>query len=281
VKVLQGLSPVMKAIGGLVGIAAAVVSILVAFDIIGGGSDALGAAVDKTIDAGSSRVTLEMSGEGENPFSFSGAGEMDFRRSRGRLNYDYSAMGGPSEVEAIIVGSTFYFRPADRSRLPEGKTWVRVSISDLVGEKAGSVQIGLLPLGQDDPSRLLEMLRETGDAKEVGEERLFGGATTHYHGEIDREKFVEYASSEKGTMTEENARTLLQDVQGAIPFDIWVDSDGLVRREAVAMRSKVEGETITISAAVDLFDFGIEVDAEAPPAEAVVDISDVPDLVRR
>ncbi|HWI74907.1 MAG TPA: hypothetical protein VNT55_23295, partial [Baekduia sp.] len=58
-----------------------------------------------------------------------------------------------------------------------------------------------------------------------------------------------------------------------IPIDVWVDAKHLVRREKVAYDVTVQGQKASFDMTVDLTKFGVEVDAEAPAADDVVDFS--------
>ena len=55
---------------------------------------------------------------------------------------------------------------------------------------------------------------------------------------------------------------------------MFVDDDGLLRRMVMKMSLAVAGEKVSVEALTDYYDFGVEVDVEAPPAAQVFDVSD-------
>ena len=42
----------------------------------------------------------------------------------------------------------------------------------------------------------------------------------------------------------------------------------------MTMTPAIEGEQVKMSIAMDYFDFGVDVDVQAPPADAVLDVTD-------
>ncbi len=50
----------------------------------------------------------------------------------------------------------------------------------------------------------------------------------------------------------------------SIPSEIWIDEDGLPRRMKLTMHVEAEGQTADMDIAMDLFDYGIDVNVEAP-----------------
>jgi hypothetical protein len=113
--------------------------------------------------------------------------------------------------------------------------------------------------------------------EEIGEEDVRGTETTHYRAEIDVDKVVEQLrDADISDDARELAEKGLEQFEGGtIPTDVWIDDDGRARRQDVEMRLRVEGETLDVRTRVEMFDFGVEVDVEAPPADEVVDISEL------
>ena len=61
----------------------------------------------------------------------------------------------------------------------------------------------------------------------------------------------------------------------SVPVVVFVDDDGLLRRMTMDFAMKVEGEQMSMSMRIDYFDFGADVDVQAPPARDVTDATDL------
>jgi hypothetical protein len=256
-----------KGANGVVATVAAIVGLGVTFGIvkpIGGGTEnALASAAGATVDAGSSRVILDMSVDAgdQGKLAFSGDGAFDYRTNKGTFTYDYSATPGAealSSVPAIIHPSTLYY---NFSSVAPGltKPWVRMTPAELaksLGTSEKDVTEALSASG--DPSQILDFVKEAGDVEEVGEEQLFGVTTKHYKGELDPKKLDLPEGS----------------TEGPIRVEVWVDESGVVRRTELAGRFKEGGTTAALKIKQDLSDFGTKVDAEAPPADQVATLEE-------
>jgi hypothetical protein len=256
-----------KGANGVVATVAAIVGLAVTFGIIrpigDGTEDALASAAGATVDAGSSRVTLEMSIDAgsEGRLAFSGDGAFDYRTNKGTLTYDYSATRGAealSAIPAIIHPGALYY---NFSSVVPGleKPWVRMTPAELaksLGASKEDVPEALTASG--DPSQVLDYVKSAGEVEEVGEEPLFGVTTKHYKGELDPKKLeLEPGSTE-----------------GPIRISVWVDDSGVVRRTELSARFTEGGTTAALRIKQDLSDFGTRVRAEAPPADKVATLAE-------
>ena len=57
----------------------------------------------------------------------------------------------------------------------------------------------------------------------------------------------------------------------SVPFEVFVDDDGLLRRMTMDMTMTIEGEHMSMKVSMDYFDFGVDVNVQAPPASDVFD----------
>jgi hypothetical protein len=56
-------------------------------------------------------------------------------------------------------------------------------------------------------------------------------------------------------------------------MDVWVDGDGRLRRLEYEMElSDVDGARVAVGVTMELYDFGVEVDVVAPPADETTDL---------
>jgi hypothetical protein len=82
----------------------------------------------------------------------------------------------------------------------------------------------------------------------LGSEEIRGVTTTHYRAHLDKTKA---------------GLGILKDEPGVV--DAWIDDQGLPRRIRVPFGGENEAAGV-----FDLFDFGVPVDVEAPPANEIV-----------
>lgn len=249
---------------------------------------AVAEAATKTTEAGSSRVAFEgsVSGGGlPQTFQFTGEGVVDYRSKQVRLTYDMSeVLPGDGRLELVMDGTVMYmkFPQAISSELPGGKAWIKADLQAM-GEELGVDLGAFMQLNQGDPAQMLAYLRgASDDVEELGEEDVRGAATTHYRAQINLRKSVEETA---GPLDDETRRTLRESVDRlveitgveVIPMDVWIDGEGLARRLAMEFDMKLPEATekMHMEMSIDFFDFGVEVDVEPPPADEVLDITEL------
>jgi hypothetical protein len=151
------------------------------------------------------------------------------------------------------------------SQIPGGKQWIKLDISEL-GKSAG-VEVGKLMSGsQLQPSDLLGMLRSEGATiRKIGSATIGGTATTHYRVTVDLAKALE----SKGL-----ASPLLGSVAAQmpkLPEDVWIGTDGLVRRVGLSYGFPRAGHRIRMHMTLNISDYGAHVTIAAPPSSQVFD----------
>jgi hypothetical protein len=264
---LRARSGAFKATIALVGPATAIISTLLALNVITpfGEEDAIAKGLDKTRAASTSAVSIELDerspANGSSPTSFSAEGEFDHDAGRGRLAFDFGQTEGlesSSNVQAIFAGRLIYLRgelPAGAT--PEDKPWLRIDpvpVTERLRELEAFDESAQLPADLSflsktdfvDPSQALDYLERSSDLEEVGERTLFGRKTTLYSGGF----------TEKGSRFRVRA---------------WIDEDDLIRR------LEVTGGAEDIAYTVSFKDFDVQVNAQPPPPDQVVDAMSVLD----
>jgi hypothetical protein len=229
--------------------------------------DAVAAAAAQTADAGSSRVAFEVSASSfGRDVTVRGQGAFDYEASKGRLELDASSLLTGSRLEVRIVDSRVFVRvPAALAWIPGAKPWLTVGDESLDAYGLGGLQ--------QDPGRLLSLLRASSTrVSKTGTVAIRGVETTRYVAQLELTKTLEANLDALGlTATEREAlRRAAEELRGrsaqqTLPVVVFVDGDGLVRRLTVR---DAEG-----SVSVDFWDFGADVDVQAPPASDVSDIS--------
>ncbi|HLK45929.1 MAG TPA: hypothetical protein VKT18_08055 [Acidimicrobiales bacterium] len=263
-----------KGISGAIGTVATIVGTLLALGVIhpfGAGGVSVAQAATRTVDKGTSRVTITVRGplpSGGNGVLFSADGTQDYRLDRGAYTYDYSGLaqstpGFPTTVSAIVDGTTMYVRlPQPRA----GKEWLVLDLVQVYKQQEG-VDLGPFFADSSDPGTALTNLLAAGNVKAVGKEQLLDGTeATRYSGTIDLEKVAENAPADQRRAALRAVTAL--EARGAsseLPVQVWIGDDGLVRKvdEDVSVGSQ------SISVEVQLFDFGVTVHATPPPAALV------------
>jgi hypothetical protein len=105
-----------------------------------------------------------------------------------------------------------------------------------------------------------------------------GTETTHYHVVVDLLKIADAVPAAKQAAVR---RTFRREVEligtHTMPIDVWIDSQGLVRRERfdMSMRPPSASAPVGLQMSIDFFDFGAPVHVVPPPARQVADFADL------
>lgn len=235
-------------------------------------SDVVGAAVERTTDAGSSRMTLHVRLLAEGgAVAFAAGGISNYQTQRGRVTFDLRPLGG-GRLE-LVFDRFLYF-----VRLPDAVRWIRVDLTNLAGvPNPGQFD----PFHQGDPLQQLHVVRTAFGVREVGEERVRGVETTHYRARASVERALALRTSGSG---EERRRAAMERTLGGlfgaeVPLELWIDGDGRLRRMDMALAGSTESASgpvaLTVETRMELFDFGVSVDVARPPAAQTVDLADI------
>ena len=193
---------------------------------------------------------------------------------------DLGMLGGTMDM--IVDGTVIYMRtPAFEQQVPT--EWVSLDPSKM--DPAMAAQFG--GGGMTDPSAYVGLFAGVVDVEAAGEQTIDGVATTRYEGTIDLKRVLEEFPSVLGedvnrAQTKALEQTLDQfetlGIDGKIPFEIWIDEDGLPRRQAISMDfgEMVPGVgTASMDIRVDFSAFGVPVRVEVPKPSEVTDMTDV------
>jgi LppX_LprAFG lipoprotein len=222
----------------------------------------LAATGEGTLERGSARIALDatVSSGGEEQ-SVAADGAFDFEEQVGRL----SLGAGGGEIELLYDEETVYARlPEDT--LPIGQGWLKVDL-DALGDLSGFDLAQLAQAGRVTPAEYLRWLSAAKDVERVGEEDVRGVPTTHYRGVIDVNRLIE---------EQPDLRRSLEALDlDEVPTDVWIDEEGLLRRVTQEYELSSAGEKTSTNVTMELYDFGVEVEAEPPDEEEVFDVSDL------
>jgi hypothetical protein len=193
---------------------------------------------DALKDASTSRMEWRFEGAGARDFGvWRLSGLIDYANSRGDMVIKGKSDSAP-EARAIFVGRNTYLG----AKIDGTMYWQK----DIVADTTGADRFVPGP-GGSTPDRLLEdLINASRKVDKLGSEEIRGVTTTHYRAQLDEKK-------------------LGADGDTSVAVDAWIDEQGLPRR--VRVPSGGDGDTAAVA---DLFDFGVPVDVEAPPASEIV-----------
>ena len=244
--------------------------------------DAVLDAITAVYEAGSYHQELDMSmtAEGQS-LSITADADIDNTTQRAAMTMDLGLMGG--EMEMVVDDGVIYMRsPAFEPIAPT--PWVSMDPAKMDPEAAA--QLGGFGPGTTDPSAYAGLFAGVFDVRASGAADIDGVATTRYVGTIDLAKVLEGFSDVVGedvdAATKEQLEAAVEQfdalgIDEKIPFQIWIDEDGLPRRQRITMDfgELVPGtEEALLDMTVDYSAFGEPVDVEIPKASQVTDITD-------
>jgi hypothetical protein len=248
---------------------------------------AVSGAAAEVQDAGTFRMRFSMTmrdvpGAPSGSISMTGRGAFDYERQTGRMTMDMGSMlgnlapPGSGRVDMILEGLVIYMRMPFLTRMiPGGKPWLKMDLES-IGREAGIDLAALSQMGQSDPTQYLTYLSGASEnVREVGEQRIRGVRTTHYHAEVDLQTVLEQAPPEirdKARASVEMLEEMLAD--DTMPVDVWIDRRGLPRRMSSSYEMKVpeSEETTEVTYSMELSAYGTKVRVKAPPASLVTDL---------
>jgi hypothetical protein len=243
---------------------------------------AVAEAATKTADAGSARFSFTgtVNGVAGGPVTVGGEGEYTGRQAR--LTFDMSDLGAATggafggEMELVMDGLVINMKLPSQitSALPGGKEWIRFDLA-AAGEELGVDFEELMRLQQTDPAQALKyLLGASDDFERVGSQQVRGVETTHYRGTVDLRKALEQIPADSG---DELERVLELVGDPKMPFEVWIDDDGLARRMKYEqpLPAGQGGEDATMALTMEMYDFGADVDVEPPPDDEVIDLQEL------
>lgn len=223
-------------------------------------------------------------------FSITASGYVNERQGSARMSMDLSGIPGASAlsgegagtIQMIIRYPVIYMQaPALASRLPAGKTWIKLDVAK-AAQAAGIDSSQLGSLNQTDPTQFLQYLRaSSGNVTATGSETLFGVSTTRYHATLQLGRVLDQLPDAQKSV----AKGLLDKLGngGAIPVDVWVDAGGRLRRMQMSIgltlpvgsAGATTGTSPSLSGTVtvDFTSYGPVPPILAPPSSQVFDAS--------
>ena len=114
----------------------------------------------------------------------------------------------------------------------------------------------------------------SGSITAVGSDKVHGVETSHYRATIDTSKLAQLVPAAHRQSLGGLDQTARQAGVTALPVDVWVDADQLVRKVSIDLDAKQPGTAMAVKASlvVELYDcYGTPLELTLPPADQVVD----------
>jgi hypothetical protein len=146
-----------------------------------------------------------------------------------------------------------------------------------VAEALGADARALTAAFRVDPASQLDALAKAGAVKEIGTADLGGEEVRRYAGEISQEESLATVPEADRAAVREALEKLTAGSPAAkdleVPFEAWVDGDGMIRREQLSLDTPAKDGVSAgkIVLRVDYSDFGRELDVRLPPAGETFD----------
>jgi hypothetical protein len=247
------------------------------------------AAAEKTQAAGSAHLAFDLSvGSGDTAQSFTGDADVNFGNGDPATAEAHMRFALPETLGMDIgsiemtleAGPVIYLRsPVFTEMLRAPTPRIKIDPATVPG-MAG--QLGSLTGGQSDPTGSLTMLYGLIDVEEIGTDTIDGAQATHYRATFDLSKALEQIPAAHREALQQAIDGLRRQTGGQdltdMPIDIWVDSDGYLKRlqyllelpeGATGSSGGSFGMTMTLS------NVGAPMDIQPPPADQVTDILDL------
>jgi hypothetical protein len=245
--------------------------------------DAVLDAMAAVYEAGTFHQELKMSLSAEGmSFSISGEADVDNEHQKVDMTMDLGMLGG--EMQLVMDGGIVYMRSPAFADAPT--PWVSMD-PEKMDPASHAVQFGGFGAGTTDPSAYAGLFAGVFDVKDSGQVEIQGISTTHYVGTIDLEKvmasFSDMMGEDVDPATKEQLEAAVKQFEALgidqkIPFEIWIDGEGLPRRQAITMDfgDAVPGaEDAGLEMTVDYSAFGEPVHVRIPKRSQVTDVTDL------
>jgi hypothetical protein len=242
-----------------------------------GGPDAVARAATATAKAGTAatKITVEMRGFGlPKPLAVTGSGVTSLRSSELDLTFDLDPVVqalAAQAPEAALLGSGLKLRTLVKGSdvrvqvpkipgiaLPGGATWIGLDLGEVVEAMGGDAR-ALGTAMRVDPASQLKALERAGAVKEIGTADLNGEEVRRYAGSLSAEESLAAApQADRAALRKALKELGAGGRQVEIPFEAWLDGDGMIRREQFSLdtpaRDRVAAGKVVVR--VEYSDFG-------------------------
>jgi hypothetical protein len=234
-----------------------------------------------TLATGTATLTFtQTSDDSGSPVTSTGDGGYQLATKAGRLNLVLKGVPGVpdgSKADAIIDGTTVYahlLTGADNlKKVGVTAPWIKLDLRSL--SSIPGLSLGTIAEAQSaNPDQFLLFLKGAVDpVTKVGTETVSKVSTTHYKFDVDLDQAAAKTTGDDDATVNKAIATY---TGTKIPTEVWIDNSGLVRRLAYTFEVKPgAGKTTPVHqmTSFEFQQFGTPVDAAAPPANQVADVT--------
>jgi hypothetical protein len=200
-------------------------------------------------------------------------GSFDRRDKVGAVTAVAHVAGREVRIRELISRLTLYMPAAavpNARTLLGTKRWIKINISGAIpGGGLSSLSTAT------DPSQFVDYLRAvSSNTTNLGTATIGGVRTTHYHAIVDLSRYPNLVPPAQRHAVRASVKTLEAALgRRSIPFDVWIDSHHLVRRESFAFTECVSGVHNTLNMTMNLYDYGPQPKPSIPAARDVYDLT--------
>lgn len=254
--------------------------------------DPVAEAADNMAAAGGARVDGDMivrTGNLSFPMTMDGAVSFEDHEAQFVMDYSDGAFPGATakDMEAARREADFPVRTVMRTEetylstpsivekgREDGVSWIKFDHSE-VDEEGGLDLSGINQMSEINPDAMLRFLRTVADARETGRRTIDGAATTRYSATVDIRRYPETVEPERREAAQRTVDFLIK-AWGSPTHQVhvWIDGDGLIRREQLNFSFVEAGEKVESRVVLDFLDVGTPQEIALPDDDEVVDISD-------
>lgn len=238
----------------------------VALTTTGPGAQAVNAAYQATTRSGTARGLLTVT-HGNSTITATGVGDLDTGAGRAEIDLVEPGRADGVHVTVIRTADAIFARlPVGANPLSATAEWVSVDAATLTRlAQMAAGDLGAQVTGS--PVDAMAYLKAvSGEVQVVGPDEVRGEPTTRYRSAVD----VQKVAAQLPPQLQGHAGQAAGHVGSSIPADLWLDSEGRLRK-LVLTTEEAAGRTPTTLTIV-LWDFGAPLDATPPPADQVVDV---------
>jgi hypothetical protein len=252
----------------LCSVGAVVALVVSAVLVFGGGTSAEAAvlnAVNTTMADKTAHITLTVSANGDGQaINATGTGGIDFTQSAMQLQMPISVDGQQITLQEIYSGDTLYEGIPGLDQLEPGKSWLSLDLSSIV-KAAGQDSTSVF----NNPAAMLRVLGQQGNTvTSLGASTVDDVSVQGY--EVTISPAALRADLAKADLPSWMRQAMANVSPGVEHVKVYVDSQGLLRREALNIQMSLGSSPLAMTALVDFSAYGAPVSVSAPPADQVV-----------
>lgn len=236
------------------------------------------AATASTEEKKSAHFTMDMN-MGMMSSTGEGQGLFDGENSKMAMtmSMDMSAMGqGTMDMEMRLLDNTMYMKVPNMPGVDKSKPWMKMDLDQLSG--ASGMDMSKM-MEQNDPTKALEMLKDSGDITSTEESEVNGVPATKYTIDVDVQKMMSQYGNGMDQMFDAQSMKVK-----TLPVDVWISEEQLPLKFRMnmgeLMNSAMESSGQKMPKGMNFdnahvsmtySDWGEPVTIEAPPADQVSD----------